>query len=184
MRRLPPVLLLLALIQVPVLAQGTPPPLSFLGFEAGARLERVDQRLRALGSRGLRCDRARADRRVQECRAMLLDSAAARPLTLWLSAVDSGVGILTVSAGVTGVELDRWKGALERQFGVVDAKVQGGQWMLQWVRRGTMLRLTWKIEQGVRVASVSLVDGRVLDAWGRTRAGTQPAAGASAAVSP
>jgi hypothetical protein len=94
------------------------------------------------------------------------------------------VGILTVSAGVTGVELDRWKGALERQFGVVDAKVQGGQWMLQWVRRGTMLRLTWKIEQGVRVASVSLVDGRVLDAWGRTRAGTQPAAGASAAVSP
>jgi hypothetical protein len=32
-----------------------------------------------------------------------------------------------------------------------------------------MLRLTWRIEQGEKVASVSLVDGRVLDAWGRSR---------------
>lgn len=184
MRCLPPILLLLALAPAPVPAQGAPPPLSFLGFEPGARLESVDRRLRTLGSRGLRCDRARADRRVQECRATLVDSAAARPLTLWLSAVDSGVGILTVSAGVTGVELDRWKGSLERRFGVVGAKVQGGQWMLQWVRRGTMLRLTWKVEQGVRVASVSLVDGRVLDDWGRTRAAAEPVPGAAAAVSP
>jgi hypothetical protein len=39
--------------------------------------------------------------------------------------------------------------------------------MMQWVRRGRMLRLTWKTDRGDRVASVSLVDGRVLDAWGR-----------------
>jgi hypothetical protein len=44
---------------------------------------------------------------------------------------------------------------------------------MQWVRQGRMLRLTWRIERGKKVASVSLVDGRVLDAWGRDR--RQPA---------
>jgi hypothetical protein len=42
--------------------------------------------------------------------------------------------------------------------------------MQQWVRRGRMLRLTWRLERGEKVASVSLVDGRVLDGWAR---GTQ-----------
>jgi hypothetical protein len=32
-----------------------------------------------------------------------------------------------------------------------------------------MLRLTWRTERGGRMASVSLVDGRVLDDWGRAR---------------
>ena len=45
--------------------------------------------------------------------------------------------------------------------------------MMQWVRRGRMLRLTWRAEKGAKVASVSLVDGRVLDAWGRSRARTK-----------
>jgi hypothetical protein len=40
---------------------------------------------------------------------------------------------------------------------------------MQWVRRGRMLRLTWRMERGQKVASVSLVDGRVLDDWGRSR---------------
>lgn len=160
-------LLLLTLVAVPGPAQSR--PLSFLGFEAGARLESVERQLLALGGGGLRCDRARRDRRVQECRATLRDSATAQPLALWLSAMDSATGIMTVSGAVTGVDIDRWKRSLEQQFGVVGARVQGGQWMLQWVRQGRMLRLTWKIEQGARVASVSLVDGRVLDGWGRTR---------------
>ena len=50
---------------------------------------------------------------------------------------------------------------------MVDANVQGTQWMLQWVRQGRMLRLTWRIDKGAKMASVSLVDGRVLDGWGR-----------------
>jgi hypothetical protein len=33
-----------------------------------------------------------------------------------------------------------------------------------------MLRLTWRIEKGEKTASVSLVDGSVLDAWGHGRA--------------
>ena len=56
----------------------------------------------------------------------------------------------------------------------VDAQVQGTQWMMQWVRQGRMLRLTWRIEGGGKTASVSLVDGRVLDAWGRARGKSQP----------
>jgi hypothetical protein len=32
-----------------------------------------------------------------------------------------------------------------------------------------MLRLTWRLEGAGKIASVSLVDRRVLDAWGRTR---------------
>ena len=60
--------------------------------------------------------------------------------------------------------------AIESRYGRVGAKVQGSQWMMQWVRQGRMLRLTWRTERGERTASVSLVDGRVLDAWGRDSA--------------
>ena len=65
------------------------------------------------------------------------------------------------------LQLDSLKQALERSYGVVGASVQGGQWMLQWIRRGRMLRLTWRAESGGKIASVSLVDGRVLDGWGK-----------------
>ena len=47
--------------------------------------------------------------------------------------------------------------------------MQGTQWMMQWVRQGRMARLTWKVQRNERVASVSLVDGHVLDGWGRER---------------
>lgn len=178
-------LLLLAVLPAPLSAQEPLRPLSFLGLEAGARLASIDRQVRALGGRGLRCDRARRDPRVQECRGVLRDSALAQPLALWMSAMDSAAGIITVSGTVTGVDIDRWRGALEARFGTVGAQVQGGQWMMQWVRQGRMLRLTWKIEQGTRVASVSLVDGGVLDGWGRARAGEAPAgAPAGGAVSP
>jgi hypothetical protein len=83
--------------------------------------------------------------------------------------MDSSSGVLTLSSPVSGIELDAWRTDLETAFGVVNANVQGPQWMLQWVRQGRMLRLTWKIENGAKVASVSLVDGRVLDNWGRKR---------------
>ena len=41
--------------------------------------------------------------------------------------------------------------------------------MMQWVRQGRMMRLTWRTEKDNKPVSVSLVDGRVLDAWGRDR---------------
>ena len=165
-------ILLFLLVAMPAVAgaqTATLPPLSFLGFEAGAPLDAVGRQVVALGGTRLRCDRARRDRAVRECRAVVVHPAFGRPLELWLSAIDSSSGVLMLSSPVSGVELDAWRADLETAFGVVDANVQGPQWMLQWVRQGRMLRLTWKIENGAKVASVSLVDGRVLDSWGRKR---------------
>lgn len=168
-----PLLLLALLVPGPLAAQATPlPPLTFLGFEAGGHLAPVAAQVTALGGRGLRCDRAKRDRAVHECRATVFDPASGKPAELWLSAIDSASGIMTLSSTLTGAELDVWKRALERAYGVVDARVQGAQWMLQWVRQGRMIRLTWRIERGATVASVSLVDGHVLDGWGRQRAAT------------
>jgi hypothetical protein len=39
--------------------------------------------------------------------------------------------------------------------------------MMQWVRSQQMIRLTWRVENNQKVASVSLVDGPVLDGWER-----------------
>lgn len=169
LRAQPALIALLLLVVAPLPAQTTAllPPLAFLGFEAGAELAAVGQQVTALGGRGLHCDRSRRDHTVQDCRGTVIDPASGRPLALWLSAIDSLSGILTLSGPVTGGQLDSLKQALERSYGVVGARVQGGQWMQQWIRRGRMLRLTWRIESGVKLASVSLVDGRVLDGWGK-----------------
>jgi len=56
--------------------------------------------------------------------------------------------------------------------------------MLQWVRRGRMLRLTWRLEGTGKVASVSLVDGRVLDNWARGSGQAAPPMAAGGAISP
>ena len=92
-------------------------------------------------------------------------------MSLWVSAIDSVASVITLSGSVGADQLDRWRQAIEQRYGRVDAKVQGSQWMMQWVRQRRMLRLTWRIERGEKTASVSLVDGRVLDAWhgGRPR---------------
>jgi hypothetical protein len=159
--------LALALAATPLQAQDSLPPLSFLGIDAGARLDHVDGTVRLLGGTALRCQRAKEAREVQECRGTLFEPVSGRPLALWMSAMDSATGILTLSGPVAGVELDSLRAGLQRNYGQVDAKVQGSQWMMQWVRQGRMLRFTWRIEKGQKVLSVSLIDGRVLDAWGR-----------------
>ncbi len=89
---------------------------------------------------------------------------------VWVSAMDSVAGVITLSAGVSPETLARWRQRIDSRYGRVAAKAQGNQRMMQWVRRGRMLRLTWRTDRGERTASVSLVDGRVLDAWGRNRA--------------
>ena len=142
--------------------------LEFRGFRAGARLDELAAAVRRADAAPLRCDRSRRDRRVSECRATVRDSAG--PLHLWASAVDSVAGIVTLSAAVDSTTLRRWRGDLERRYGRVAPKIQGGQTMMQWVRRGRMIRLTWRTERGELTASVSLVDGRVLDGWGAERA--------------
>jgi len=149
-----------------------PGPLEFFGFRPGAPLREIAAQVRALDGGTLRCDRARADRRVTECRASVVDPDAGTHVNLWLSAIDSVAAVLTLSGEVAPDQLDLWRESLEENYGRVGAKAQGKQWMMQWVRRGTMARLTWRVARNEREASVSLVDGHVLDGWGRERART------------
>ena len=109
------------------------------------------------------------DRRVTECRGSVSDPDGGGRVNLWLSAIDSVAAVLTLSTDVAPDQLDRWRSNLEANFGRVGATAQGAQWMMQWVRSGRMARLTWRVHRNERVASVSLVDGHVLDGWGRER---------------
>ena len=144
--------------------------LRFHRYRAGARLDELDRVIRGNGGR-LRCDRAKRDHRVMECRGTVSDSALGVPVEVWVSAIDSVSGVLTLSAELDGETLDRWRRRIEASYGRVSIRSQGSQRMMQWVRRARMLRLTWRTERGKRTASVSLVDGRVLDRWG----GSKPA---------
>jgi hypothetical protein len=146
--------------------------LQFHGFRAGARLDEIAAVVGKLEGGRLRCDRAKADRHVTECRGRFTDPELGGTLALWISAIDSVAGIITIRSDLAGDRLDHWRDGIVARYGKVGARAQGTQWMMQWVRRGRMLRLTWRQERGEKVASVSLVDGRVLDAWGRARART------------
>jgi hypothetical protein len=143
--------------------------LQFLGFRAGAPLDELSLQMQSLGGGPLRCRRSRLDHRVSECRGRLPDNVQGARIDVWVSAIDSMAGVITLSGIVAPNRLDYWRRALLDRYGAVGAKVQGSQSMLQWVRRGRMLRLTWRLEAGGKVASVSLVDGHVLDDWGRAQ---------------
>jgi hypothetical protein len=143
--------------------------LQFLGFRAGAPLDELSFQLQSLGGGKLRCRRSRVDQRVNECRGVLPDKVQGSRIDVWISGIDSLAGVITISGNVASDRIDFWRRALLDRYGEVPPRVQGSQSMLQWVRRGRMLRLTWRLEAGGRVASVSLVDGHVLDDWGRTQ---------------
>jgi hypothetical protein len=144
--------------------------LEFHGFRAGERLADIAAQVKRLDGTRLKCERARVDRRISECRATLTDPDFGGPVELWLSAVDSVASVVTLSGEVAPDQLDQWRSGLESRYGRVGAKVQGPQWMMQWIRQDRMIRLTWRIDHATKVASVALVDGAVLDAWGRKRA--------------
>jgi len=156
-----------------VQASGDTTALEFLGFRAGARLEELNLRLRH-SSGSLRCRQSRADRRVSECRGALAKGKGEPRVDVWVSAIDSLAGVMTLSGKVDSAQLGNWQDTLQSRYGKVVTRVQGTQRMLQWVRRGRMIRLTWRVEGGTQVASVSLVDGRVLDNWGRSSRIGQP----------
>lgn len=90
---------------------------------------------------------------------------AATPVTIWLAAIDSVTGVITVSATLGAADFERWRDALESTYGPRQATGEGPQRMLQWIRGTQMLRLTWRSTPGRIEASVSVVDGPVLDGW-------------------
>jgi hypothetical protein len=149
--------------------------LEFLGFRAGARLDVLDARVRQLGGRPMRCYESKLDRRVADCRGSFREPGlGSRSIELWISAIDGAAGVITISGRVQPEQLTRWRAGLEGRYGAVGPRVQGPQYMLQWVRAGRMLRLTWRMDRLGKVASVSLVDGKVLDDWGRSRVTRAP----------
>jgi hypothetical protein len=149
-------------------AAGDTTTLQFFGFRAGARLDELSFLLSSLSGDRLRCRHSKIDSSVSECRAAFKTPELGR-VDLWVSAIDSLAGVMTLSGPLDFNRLDFWREELLQRYGRVAARVQGTQSMLQWVRRGRMLRLTWRLEAGRPTASVSLVDGHVLDAWGRAR---------------
>jgi len=166
MRPILPILGSLALLAAPLAAQSVQPvAFDVYGFRPGATLREVSSAVRELDGGALRCDRSRLDTRVNECRATLSMTDVSGPIELWMSAIDSVSGVLTLAGNFAPDEFDALRSRLERRFGQVNAQVQGPQWMMQWVSSGRMMRLTWRAQQGVKSTSLSLVDGRVLDNW-------------------
>ncbi len=147
----------------PAGAQGA--TLSFYGFRAGVSLAATDAQVRLLLGAGLACQRSTADSQLQECRATVTDPVAQAPVAIWLAAIDSLTGILTVSATLPTADFIRWREELEGAYGAQPATVQGRQGMVQWIVGTQMLRLTWRAGAGRIESSVSLVDGPILDGW-------------------
>jgi len=178
MRPILPILGSLVLLAAPLAAQSVQPvAFDVYGFRPGATLREVSSAVRELDGGALRCDRSRLDARVNECRATISMADVSGPVELWMSAIDSVSGVLTLAGNFAPDEFDALRSRLERRFGQVNAQVQGPQWMMQWVNSGRMMRLTWRAQQGVKSTSLSLVDGRVLDNWqAPRRAGAAPAA--------
>ena len=169
---------LLALVPLPVMAQAAPAtdPLMIFGIKAGSTVRVIAETIADRDGGHLRCDRSKVDLRVEECRATVSVPEAAEPLELWMSAVDSVTSVLTIAGNLAPDELDQLRSSLERRYGRVNAKAQNSQWMMQWVRKGTMIRLTWRAQQGAKATSVALIDGNVLDAWTARRGPPQKTA--------
>lgn len=147
----------------PAAAQGL--ELSFYGFRAGVSLVDTDAQVRLLLGAGLSCQRSTADPRLQECRATIADPVASTPVSIWLAAIDSVIGVVTISATLPTADFTRWRDDVEAVYGPRAATVQGAQGMVQWIVGTQMLRLTWRSASGRVDTSISIVDGPVLDGW-------------------
>ncbi len=95
----------------------------------------------------------------------MADPVVETPVAIWLAAIDSLTGVVTVSATLPTADFVRWRDELEDMYGPRPATVQGAQGMAQWIFGTQMLRLTWRAGTGKIETSVSIVDGPVLDGW-------------------
>lgn len=139
--------------------------LDFLGFRPGLPLVELRDHASQAGRGTLGCRAATIDPRLLECRGGLPELDSGRSVDLWVSIINGRAAITTLSARVTPARLARWRELLEGRYGPAPERRQGPGRMLQWVRNGRMLRLTWRPKSRDFEASVSLVDGPLLDAW-------------------
>ena len=138
-----------------------------MGFRPGDSIDEILRQAGLLGAKPLACDTARRDGRVRECRGTLYAETQA-PLRLRAVAIRDTAAIVLVTGTIPEAERRRWERAFEAAYGAVPARVDGAQRMRQWIRDRTMLRLVWRGNPAEPEVSVSLVDGRTLDSWGRT----------------
>lgn len=150
------------------------PSLRFFGFRAGVPLEVTAERVYQLSGTPLACERSTVDPRVMDCRATFPDLITSDPVELWLSALDSLVSVLTISGPVSPVQFHGWRSSLVSAYGETTVVEQGSQSMVQWIRHRQMLRLTWREYSDSTAASVSLIDGPLLDGWRLRRAVPAP----------
>jgi hypothetical protein len=125
----------------------------------------TDAQVRLLLGDGLACRRSVVDPRLQDCRATITDPLTGGPAAIWLAAIDSTTGVVTIAATLTSAAFARWREELESVYGREPATARGAHGMVQWIRGTQMLRLSWRDADGRLEASVSLVDGPVLDGW-------------------
>jgi hypothetical protein len=135
--------------------------LMFLGFRPGAARAEVEAAVRANHGRWA-CDRSKQDGRFFECRGRI--APPGEPvLAVTGSLINDTLAILLVSGTVSDADLQRWEAGLAAVVGPPSLKRANGQLTWQWVKRRKMIRITTRVEGTTRVASVSLVDGIVLD---------------------
>jgi len=139
--------------------------LEFLGFQAGLTIAELRERSTQLGRGALNCTRATLDPRLGECRAGLPELDAGRSVDLWASTIDGRAAITALSGRLTEARFTRWRELLIGRYGAVPEKRSGPMRMLQWVRNGRMLRLSWRAKGRDFETSVSFVDGPLLDGW-------------------
>jgi hypothetical protein len=146
---------------VPGLAAQEPAtvPLSFQGIQPGMTWHSVESVVANQGGT-LQCQATR-EPRLHACTARL--TVAGDVLIVTLSLVDSRVGIALVTARLPAERIARWHAELVNRYGERQPTRHPGQESFQWIHAGQMLRLTVRREAGGLTASVSLLDGALLD---------------------
>lgn len=137
----------------------------FLSFHPGMTLVELREHASQQGRGDIGCRAGVADPRLLECRGGLPELDSGRSVDIWVSVINGRAAITLLSARLTDARLARWRELLEGRYGPSPERRQGPGKMLQWIRGGRMLRLTWRPKGREFEASVSMVDGPLLDSW-------------------
>lgn len=138
--------------------------LSFLGIAPGAPRVTAEVWLRRHHGEWS-CARSTVDSRFSECRGRIAPEQTPA-LTITASLIGDSVGVLLLSGPVPETQLLRWRADLEAAFGPARTTAERDPTTWQWIRNRRMLRIAWRPGASGPTASVSLVDGRLLDGLG------------------
>jgi hypothetical protein len=141
-------------------AQSPGSVLEFLGLRPGMPESEMKAVIGDLGGT-FRCS-ATTEPRLRACSGTIPDPDAG-VLSVTASMVDGEVGVALVSATLAPTRVGDWHAALTDRYGDAPVQRRPGQERFQWILDRRMLRLTVRREAASLTASVSLVDGRLLD---------------------